>query len=101
MKDDSIKICDFGLSRTDPGVFQMNEVPHDHQSKKEVGVALYGNRRERRKEKRHLSPHIVSRVYRPPEVALLHPQYGKSVDVWSFGCIMAELLQCEEHYKLE
>lgn len=38
-----------------------------------------------------LTKHIVSRWYRSPEVILLQ-QYDYSVDVWSAGCIFAELL---------
>ena len=47
---------------------------------------------------RDLSPHIISRVYRPPEVALLEPYYDFKVDIWSLGCILAELIVCSNGY---
>jgi serine/threonine protein kinase len=42
---------------------------------------------------RGLTKHVVTRWYRAPEVILLQP-YTKAVDVWSLGCIFAELLGC-------
>ena len=43
--------------------------------------------------KRRLSDHVVTRWYRPPEIILIEKDYGPAVDIWSVGCIMAELLQ--------
>jgi len=34
--------------------------------------------------------YVQSRFYRSPEVILGHP-YAMAVDMWSLGCIMAEL----------
>lgn len=34
--------------------------------------------------------YIQSRFYRSPEVILGH-QYSMAIDMWSFGCILAEL----------
>ena len=42
-------------------------------------------------KKRSLTKHVVSRWYRPPEVILIEPLYTKVIDVWSLGCIFAEL----------
>ncbi len=39
----------------------------------------------------HLSSYIQSRSYRAPEV-ILGCAYGPKIDLWSLGCIMAELL---------
>lgn len=39
----------------------------------------------------HLTPYIQSRSYRAPEVILGLP-YGHKIDIWSLGCILAELL---------
>lgn len=41
--------------------------------------------------KRGLTKHVVTRWYRAPEVILLQP-YTAAVDIWSVGCIFAELL---------
>lgn len=40
---------------------------------------------------RQLTHHVVTRWYRAPELILLC-DYSKSVDVWSTGCVLAELL---------
>ena len=37
---------------------------------------------------------IVTRHYRPPEIILRYP-YTKSVDMWSLGCIIYELIACQ------
>ena len=36
--------------------------------------------------------YVVTRWYRAPEVSLLNKSYNKSLDMWSVGCIFAELL---------
>lgn len=58
-----LKICDFGLAR---GV-------EDEQS----GA---------------LTEYVVTRWYRAPEIMLACHEYTKAIDVWSVGCIFAELL---------
>ena len=40
---------------------------------------------------RQLTHHVVTRWYRAPELILLC-DYSKAVDVWSTGCVLAELL---------
>jgi mitogen-activated protein kinase 1/3 len=35
---------------------------------------------------------VVTRWYRAPELILLDKEYGTPIDVWSVGCILAELL---------
>jgi serine/threonine protein kinase len=57
-----LKICDFGLAR---------------------GVA---------DEDLNLTEYVVTRWYRAPEIMLSCKDYSFSVDVWSTGCIMAELI---------
>lgn len=41
-------------------------------------------------ESDHLCSYVQSRSYRAPEVILGLP-YGKKIDIWSLGCILAEL----------
>ena len=43
--------------------------------------------------KRELTGHVVTRWYRAPEVILLEKGYTAAIDVWSVGCILAELLE--------
>ena len=42
--------------------------------------------------KRELTGHVVTRWYRAPELILLEKDYGPGIDIWSVGCIFAELL---------
>ncbi|KAI3880293.1 hypothetical protein MKX03_011026 [Papaver bracteatum] len=39
-----------------------------------------------------LTSRVVTLWYRPPELFLGSTSYGKSVDLWSVGCLFAELL---------
>ena len=34
---------------------------------------------------------VVTRIYRPPEILLGSDIYSTPVDIWSVGCILAEL----------
>lgn len=60
-REGTIKICDFGLCRC-------------------IGIPL-----------RTYTKDIVTLWYRPPELLLGDKYYSKEVDVWSIGCILAEL----------
>lgn len=57
-----LKICDLGLARTCKGKDQF------------------------------MTEYVVTRWYRAPELLLCCDHYGTSIDVWSVGCIFAELL---------
>ncbi|KAH7713392.1 mitogen-activated protein kinase 1 [Aphelenchoides avenae] len=60
-----LKICDFGLARvSDPG--------HDRTG--------------------FLTEYVVTRWYHAPEVMVNSKGYTKSIDIWSVGCILAEML---------
>lgn len=58
-----------------------------------IATKLQGDRARRRKLKRCLSIHVGSRWYRAPEVSLIERQYDQASDMWSFGCILFELLK--------
>merc|ERR1719336_952438 len=55
--------------------------------------------------KRELTRHVVTRWYRSPEVILLDQKFEfmDRVDMWSVGCIFAELLMMDKenvaHYR--
>lgn len=36
--------------------------------------------------------YVITRWYRAPEVILNASEYSKAVDIWSIGCILAELI---------
>jgi cyclin-dependent kinase 7 len=39
-----------------------------------------------------LSPNVVTIWYRPPELLFGAPTHSPAIDMWSFGCVLAELL---------
>ena len=39
-----------------------------------------------------MTAHVITRWYRPPEIILCEKDYNESVDIWSYGCIFAEVL---------
>ncbi|CAG8561260.1 6641_t:CDS:2, partial [Dentiscutata heterogama] len=41
---------------------------------------------------KNMSPQVVTRWYRAPELFFTPAQYGYAVDIWSVGCIFAELM---------
>ena len=49
--------------------------------------------------KRNLSPHVITRWYRAPEVILLERDYNNSVDLWSSACVISEVLTCSKEYR--
>ena len=61
-----LKICDFGLARADIVALQ---------NKSTI-----------------LTDYIATRWYRAPEVILSWRKYTAAIDVWSVGCILAELI---------
>jgi cyclin-dependent kinase 12/13 len=44
------------------------------------------------RHKRPMTSRVVTLWYRPPELLLGATDYGVGVDLWSAGCILAELL---------
>ncbi|KAL0491010.1 mitogen-activated protein kinase [Acrasis kona] len=61
-KDYNMRICDFGLSRAIDSEYPFS------------------------------SKYVVSRWYRAPEVILYWDKLSKAIDIWSVGCILAEML---------
>eukprot|EP00941_MAST-03F_sp_MAST-3F-sp1_P005162 g5162.t1 len=67
-----VKLADFGLTR--------------------VHVEMEGDEKKEKKSKLNYSHQVASRWYRPPELLFGARQYGQSADMWSVGCIFAEIL---------
>jgi len=96
-QDCSVKICDFGLSRAvamekQAHLEEPQNSPRDAEEgneEAEVEVPLVPHTENL---KRNLTRHVVTRWYRAPELILLQANYTDSIDVWSVGCIFAELL---------
>ncbi|CAH1642257.1 unnamed protein product [Spodoptera littoralis] len=55
-------------------------------------VADSGMAREYEFSPRQYTPDVVTRWYRAPELLLLSKEYSAPVDMWSVGCIFAELI---------
>lgn len=70
-----LKICDFGLAR---GV-------GEKQVEGQGGTML-------------LTEYVVTRWYRAPEIMLACHEYSKPIDMWSVGCIFAELIQRKPYF---
>ena len=47
---------------------------------------------KKQKQQQILSVHVVTRWYRAPELILIETDYTSAIDVWSVGCIFAELM---------
>ena len=85
-----IRICDFGLSR------EINQVLPRSRSESAADEAAGGAAGGAAPLQTVLTKHVVTRWYRAPELILLAQQYTAAIDVWSMGCIFAELLQTLE-----
>lgn len=107
-EDCSVKICDFGLSRTMPEglctLFSRSPDPDDDsgdvqrvQSLPLEYMCLDNSpipilvRAKTDRIRREMSSHVVTRWYRAPEIILLNKSYTNAIDVWSVGCIISEL----------
>ena len=64
--DCSLRIADFGMAR------HMATSPEDHSN--------------------FMTEYVATRWYRAPEVLLSFASYTQAIDVWSVGCILAEML---------
>jgi len=67
--DCQMKVCDFGLARSIASLENPNTGPAPV-----------------------LTDYVATRWYRAPEILLGSTKYTKGVDIWSFGCILGELL---------
>lgn len=94
--DSSIKLADFGLARVlDDGAPTLPESSID----KGMGSPMFANSTDGDSTDgeyvhipltRKLTKHVVTRWYRAPEIVLMQ-QYGEAVDIWSIGCVLADL----------
>ena len=83
-----VKIGDFGSARISPQKKSKEDEEQniDTDNKKKKNDA---------KEKRPLTPGVGTKWYKAPEIIFGGKHYDKSVDIWSFGCLMAELFLLE------
>lgn len=96
-----VKIIDFGLARQMNLQYMEKIHPRNDdddgdenddenaENAEETNAPL----KERPAMERQLTQHVVTRWYRAPELILIQESYGAAIDMWSVGCIFAELLQ--------
>ena len=71
-------------------VMKENVQPND--KRKQMLEQLKKTKDLRKNMKRQLTGHVATRWYRAPELILLEKDYGPAIDMWSVGCIFAEML---------
>ena len=81
-----VKIGDFGSARISP-----QQKKENLEEEKKKG----GPNSKEKKEKRPLTPSVGTKWYKAPEIIFGNKHYDKSVDIWSFGCLMAEMFLLE------
>ncbi len=57
-----------------------------------IKLADFGLAKSFEKASSHHTPGVVTRYYRAPEVLFGSTSYDESIDMWSLGCIFAELI---------
>ena len=90
------QICDFGLAR----IVDSPDAKEEDTGSDKAGKDVRPDRPDLSSIKRapltrQLTKHVVTRWYRAPELILIQP-YTSAVDIWSLGCILAELLSMQE-----
>jgi len=101
-QDCTVKIGDFGLARAIGGEQQhlTESHPHSPRGHGSDSDAKVPHVPHTKRLQKNLTRHVVTRWYRAPELILLQKDYTEAIDVWSVGCIYAELLGTLEgsHY---
>jgi mitogen-activated protein kinase 1/3 len=93
-EDCSVKICDFGLARSIEGIKGAHQYDQENEPVEQEGPKKISSKHRKNSAKnikRELTGHVVTRWYRAPEVILLEKDYTTKIDIWSIGCIFAEL----------
>ncbi|RHY30360.1 hypothetical protein DYB32_004380 [Aphanomyces invadans] len=85
-RDCLVKVCDFGLAR---GI-AYGATPSNTPTPNGITTASHDLDAEITPSEEALTEYVVTRWYRAPEL-LLSSKYSYPVDVWSVGCIVAEL----------
>ncbi|CAH0485208.1 unnamed protein product [Peronospora farinosa] len=108
----AIKICDFGLARglsssTSTAGRKRKRLGDGSTPEESIlqGIGVHP-RTPARRIQRQLTEHVVTRWYRAPEIIFRDHDYSAAIDVWSIGCIFAELLSMQKssvssHYQRE
>lgn len=95
-KIDLIKKQSSYMRKASDDLLRCQEILEEREFKKRVSRALKRTEDDREKQDRDLTPHVVTRFYRAPEVILMDKHYSKKIDIWSIGAIFYELLQMKK-----
>ncbi|EPY28509.1 extracellular signal-regulated kinase 1/2 [Strigomonas culicis] len=96
-RDCDVRLCDFGLAR---GGIPLDRRPSSQEAERaefdrfRFDACVYEADQDTVTEEDvfyTLTDYVVTRYYRPPEL-LIMGKYNHAVDMWSVGCIMAEML---------
>lgn len=98
----NIKICDFGLARPsvyEPSFTQASKLATESKTPEQPveGPGSGSFTPHPKKSIKEMTCHVVSRWYRAPELILMQTKYDSSIEMWSVGCILGELIS--EHEK--
>ena len=88
-----VKLCDFGLARVLFDNTHCKSPASNKLGKSDSNIthAPCSVNTDVHLDEFELTEYIITRWYRPPEV-LLVSSYNTSVDIWSAGCILAEII---------
>jgi len=86
-----LRICDFGLARALPRGFSSTRIFPEHGQHASFDSDPCESVPESTL-KATMTEYVVTRWYRAPELLLGHVYYGSAIDLWSIGCIFAEML---------
>lgn len=86
----------FKMPSGDLGELKAKKKEKDLISKQRETIAEYllSKRDKETNHRRSLSNHVISRWYRPPEIIFIEKKYDQSVDLWSLGCILSDMVNC-------
>eukprot|EP01043_Picozoa_sp_COSAG02_P019751 COSAG02_NODE_961_length_15629_cov_2.747650_12_plen_865_part_00 len=90
--DGQLRMADFGHSRHMVELHESGEKEEDDLWRISAGDSESGGGSEASQLKKTLTTNVVTCYYRPPELLLGAEDYSLSLDVWSVGCVIAELL---------
>lgn len=102
--DCRLKIGDFGLSRIIQHSYQVNRLKEKYQydHKHETNFVLLPKEKDTETPSEigagEFTDYVATRWYRPPEI-LLQTSYDQSMDVWSCGCVIAEMIRRKALFK--
>ena len=91
----NVQICDFGLARTQSKI----ETKKKDYSRQDMTTKLEAIREVEQKKKRDMSAHVTTRYYRAPEIITCERKYKSAIDLWSVGCILAEIILRQDNYQ--